>query len=198
MTGQVLPLWSKEMPRPRKGELPVTTAAGAAAVYFPTCVSRVMGALPGEPDDVTLMGALLNVAERAGVKLYIPQDAVGVCCGVPFSSKGFDAAHHEAVNHAIESFWKWTGEGAIPVVVDTSPCSHGLLTARPHLTAENQARFDKLRIIDSIEFANDRPAAAADGDAQSTFGGAAPGVLGHQDGNDEQAGEALPRPVATR
>jgi len=26
----------------------------------------------------------------------------------------------------------------------------------PHLTAENQARFDKLRIIDSIEFANDR------------------------------------------
>ena len=155
MTGQVLPLWSKEMPRPRKGELPVTTAAGAAAVYFPTCVSRVMGALPGEPDDVTLMGALLNVAERAGVKLYIPQDAVGVCCGVPFSSKGFDPAHHEAVNHAIESFWKWTSQGAIPVVVDTSPCSHGLLTARPYLTAENQARYDKLRIIDSIEFAND-------------------------------------------
>jgi D-lactate dehydrogenase len=156
VTGQVLPLWSKEMPRPRKGELPVTTAAGAAAVYFPTCVSRVMGALPGEPDDVTLMGALLNVAERAGVKLYVPQDAVGVCCGVPFSSKGFDPAHHVAVNNAIERFWKWTGEGAIPVVVDTSPCSHGLLTARPHLTAENQARFDKLRIIDSIEFANDR------------------------------------------
>jgi D-lactate dehydrogenase len=155
MTGQALPLWSKEMPRPRKGALPVTTAAGAAAVYFPTCVSRVMGALPGEPDEVTLMGALLNVAERAGVKLYVPQDAEGVCCGVPFSSKGFDPAHHEAINHAIERFWKWTGEGAIPVVVDTSPCSHGLLTARPYLTAENQARFDRLRIIDSIEFAND-------------------------------------------
>ena len=75
---------------------------------------------------------------------------------MPFSSKGFDPAHHEAVNHAIERFWKWTGEGAIPVVVDTSPCSYGLLTARPYLTAENQARFDKLRIIDSIEFANDR------------------------------------------
>ena len=156
MTGQVLPLWSKEMPRPRKGELPVTEAAGAAAVYFPTCVSRVMGALPGEPDDVTLMGALLNVAERAGIKLYIPQDAVGVCCGVPFSSKGFEPAHHEAVNHAIERFWKWTNQGAIPVVVDTSPCSYGLLTARPHLTAENQARYDKLQIIDSVEFANDR------------------------------------------
>jgi D-lactate dehydrogenase len=153
VTGPVLPLWSKEMPRPRKGVLPVTTAAGAAAVYFPTCVSRVMGALPG---DVTLMGALLNVAERAGVKLYVPEDAVGVCCGVPFSSKGFDPAHHEAINHAIERFWKWSGEGAIPVVVDTSPCSYGLLTARPHLTAENQARYDKLRIIDSIEFANDR------------------------------------------
>ena len=156
MTGQVLPLWSKEMPRARKGALPVTTAAGAAAVYFPTCVSRVMGALPGEPDDRTLMDALLNVAERAGVKLYVPADAVGVCCGVPFSSKGFEPAHHEAINHAIERIWTWTGEGAIPVVVDTSPCSYGLQTARPHLTAENQARFDKLRIIDSIEFANDR------------------------------------------
>lgn len=156
MTGQVLPLWSKEMPRARKGALPVTTAAGAAAVYFPTCVSRVMGALPGEPDDRTLMDALLNVAERAGVKLYVPADAVGVCCGVPFSSKGFEPAHHEAINHAIDRIWTWTGEGAIPVVVDTSPCSYGLQTARPHLTPENQARFDKLRIIDSVEFANDR------------------------------------------
>jgi len=74
---------------------------------------------------------------------------------VPFSSKGYDQGHKQAVNTAIERFWNWTQQGAIPVVVDTSPCSYGLLTSRPYLTPENQERFDRMRILDSIEFAND-------------------------------------------
>ncbi len=49
-------------------------SAGADAVYYPACISRIMGALPGEPEDTTNMQALLNIAERAGVKLYIPRD----------------------------------------------------------------------------------------------------------------------------
>lgn len=148
--------WSAEMPRPRRGALPRRTSEGAEAVYFPACISRIMGALPGEPQETSVMDAFLQIADRAGVKLSVPADIEGNCCGVPFSSKGFEAAHHASVDHTVENFFRWSNGGALPIIVDTSPCTHGLKTARPHLSRENQAKFDKLTILDSIEFAHDR------------------------------------------
>lgn len=102
------------------------------------------------------MQALLNIAERAGVRLYVPEDIQGNCCGVPFSSKGFEAAHHVAVEHTIDSFFRWSDGGRLPIVVDTSPCTHGLKTCRGHLSPAARSRFDKLTILDSIEFVHDR------------------------------------------
>jgi len=148
--------WSAEMPHPRRGKLPVRPAQGAEAVYFPACISRIMGALPGESEETTVMQALLNVADRAGVKLHVPEDIQGNCCGVPFSSKGFEAAHNATADRTIENFFHWSNGGELPIVIDTSPCTYGLRTARSHLKPENRAKFDKLRILDSIEFAHDR------------------------------------------
>ena len=145
--------WTYPMPKPRRGRLPTTPRLGASAVYYPACISRIMGALPGEPDETTNMQALLNIAARSGVKLHVPSDVTGHCCGVPFSSKGFDAGNSEAVNHTIESFYRWSDSGHLPIVIDTSPCSYGLKTCRPQLTPDNQQKFDKLRILDSVEFA---------------------------------------------
>jgi D-lactate dehydrogenase len=151
---QATPQWSAEMPRAAR-RLPRTAAEGAQAIYFPACISRVMGALPGEPAAPSLPEVLVTLAARAGVPLHIPPDAEGVCCGVPFSSKGYAPAHRAAVNQAIERFWRWSREGQLPVVMDTSPCAHGLKGARPYLSAENQLRFDRLRILDPVEFAHD-------------------------------------------
>ena len=147
--------WSAEMPRAAKAALPRTRLQGAQAIYFPACISRMMGHLPGEPAELGLPEALVALADRAGVPVHIPEDPQGTCCGVPFSSKGYLDAHRHAVNRAIERFWRWSGEGRLPVVVDTSPCTYGLKTCRPYLTAENQARFDRLRIQDAVEFAHD-------------------------------------------
>ena len=146
--------WCAEMPQPRRGAVPVRSIAQADAVYFPACISRIMGALPGEQQETSTMQALLNIADRAGVKLRVPEDTRGNCCGVPFSSKGFEAAHAAAVNHTVANFFRWSNGGELPIVVDTSPCTYGLKTARTDLTPENQAKFDKLRILDSVEFAH--------------------------------------------
>ena len=153
--GQATHQWSREMPRPAKARLPRTSPEGAQAIYFPACISRLMGALPGEPDAMSLPDVLVALAQRAGVGLHIPDDPQGVCCGVPFSSKGYAEAHAHTVNTAIERFWRWSHEGQLPVVVDTSPCTYGLKGCRPYLTAENQARFDRIRILDSVAFAHD-------------------------------------------
>jgi D-lactate dehydrogenase len=114
-----------------------------------------MGHLPGEPSEMSLMDALVTVASRAGRSVWIPTDAEGVCCGVPFSSKGYDQAHAVAVNRAIERFWEWSDAARLPVVVDTSPCTYGLRTSRAFLTEDNQHRFDRLRILDSVAFVHD-------------------------------------------
>lgn len=143
------------MPRPASSRRPTTHRAGAHAVYFPACISRVMGRLPDEADDLSLLEAFVAVAQRAGRPVWIPDNVEGTCCGVPFSSKGYDDAHGLAVNRAVERFWEWSEEGRLPIVVDTSPCAYGLMTCRPALTETNQARFDRLRILDGVAFVHD-------------------------------------------
>jgi D-lactate dehydrogenase len=150
------PQWSREMPRAARGRRPITQRASVQAIYFPSCISRVMGHLPGEPDAMSLMEAFVTVAQRAGVPVWIPADVEGTCCGVPFSSKGYEDGHGIAVNRAIARFWEWSDQGRLPVVIDTSPCTYGLTTARPYLTPENQERFDRLNILDSTAFVHDR------------------------------------------
>jgi D-lactate dehydrogenase len=147
--------WSPEMPKPAKAKLPGTSRKGAQAIYFPACITRTMGHLPGEPDELSLAEAMVTLAQRAGAPLHIPLDVEGTCCGVPFSSKGFSEAHRHAVNRAIEKFWSWSDQGRLAIVVDTSPCTYGLVTCRPYLTPENQVLFDQLTIQDSVEFAHD-------------------------------------------
>jgi len=111
-----------------------------------------MGHLPGEPDAMTQIEAFVTVAGRAEFPLWIPGDVAGTCCGLPFSSKGYDPGYHVAVNRAIARFWQWSGHGRMPIVVDTSPCTSSLLSSRPYLTPENQQKFDQLRILDGIAF----------------------------------------------
>jgi D-lactate dehydrogenase len=98
---------------------------------------------------------MVTLAERAGVAVHVPPDAAGTCCGVPFSSKGYAEAHAIAANRAIANFWRWSDGGRLPVFVDTSPCTYGLLHAREALTDENKARLDVLTILDGVAFVHD-------------------------------------------
>jgi D-lactate dehydrogenase len=147
--------WTADVPN-AAASVPRTRREGAQAIYFPSCISRVMGRLPDEVHDRSLMEVMVEVAARAGVPVHIPSDVVGTCCGTPFSSKGLSRAYTASVNLAIERFWRWSEQGRLPIVIDTSPCTYGLKTSRPYLTEENQARWDKLKFLDSIEFVHDQ------------------------------------------
>jgi D-lactate dehydrogenase len=152
--GDNLAEWMPDTPH-AAGPVPKTERTGARAIYFPACISRVMGRLPGEPEDRSLMELTVELGRRAGVPLHIPVDVAGTCCGTPFSSKGFSSAHAIAINAAMERFWKWSEQGRLPIVIDTSPCTYGFKTARSYLTQENQERFDQMTFVDAIEFVHD-------------------------------------------
>ena len=155
LSRQRLPAWTADLPQAASTRFPRTDAASAHAVYFPSCVSRTMGFLPNETSDFSLIEVVVTLGRRADSPVFIPRDLQGTCCGVSFSSKGYDQAYQFAVNQAISRFWQWSDRGRLPIVVDTSPCTYSLLTCRPHLSQENKPRFDAMRILDSVAFAHD-------------------------------------------
>ena len=147
----VAPWLTAPLPRPAP---PIAASNGMPpnAVYFPSCVARTIGALPGEPDDLSQADAFVTVAARARVNLRVPgQRLAGTCCGMPYSSKGFPQAHAIAANATIEKLWEWSSGGALPIVTDTSPCTYSLRSG-DGLTAENRGRLAAMRIFDAIEY----------------------------------------------
>ena len=150
----VVPRWTPDMPCAAP-PLPRTTPDGAQAIYFPSCMLRIFGPAEGEPERPTVPEALVALARRAGVLVHIPEDISGACCSTPWHSKGYVEGDAEISNATVERLWRWSGEGRLPVVVEGSSCAHGFRESRAVLTPENQERFDRLRILDSVEFVHD-------------------------------------------
>jgi D-lactate dehydrogenase len=139
------------IPAPAKSELPRTRRDGAAAIYFPSCLSRALGALPGEPEAASVPEAFVTVAARAGVALHVPEDVRGSCCGMPYSSKGFAQAHALAANATVARMWDWSSRGELPIVIDTSPCTYAIRLGQD-LDNKNRERLSKMQVFDGVEF----------------------------------------------
>jgi D-lactate dehydrogenase len=71
---------------------------------------------------------------------------------MPFSSKGYDRAHREMTTRTVRRLIEWSDGGRLPVVVETSPCAYGLKTCRDTLEPDLQRTFDRLTVLDGIEF----------------------------------------------
>ncbi len=140
----------------RAGPLPETGEKESAdAVYFPSCVTRVLGASREERGAAALASTIVRVAARAGLQLFIPDDVFGTCCGMPYSSKGFASAYALAASRAVDRLFRWSDGGRLPVVVDASPCAFALTTCRDALEATQRERFDAMRIEDAVSWAHD-------------------------------------------
>jgi len=157
VSDELVPSWPRGMPPPAKAALPRTERAGAAAVYFPACINRIFGPPRGDGDVAALPEALVAVSERAGAPLWIPDDVPGHCCATPWSSKGYREGAELMANKTIESLWRWSGEGSLPVVVDANSCTLGLREeVVPRLSEANAERHGGLEIVDAVCWAAQR------------------------------------------
>lgn len=129
-----LPLPAPSVPRPQ--------GAGALeVVYFPSCVSRIFGALPGE-ETLSTMEATLRCLEAAGYRVTIPEGVESLCCGLAFSSKSHQDAADRSMRGTLEALAKVTRDGALGVVTDASPCALAFL--------EHGA--PNVRVLDFVQF----------------------------------------------
>jgi D-lactate dehydrogenase len=139
----------RALPGPAAASLPASARAGAAAVYVPSCTNRIFGGGPVE--------ALVAVSARAGLPVWIPGDVAGSCCGLPWSSKGFGAAHSHKANELVERLWAWSDGGALPIVVDAASCTGQIVEpGEGTLSETNAEHLAALPILDSVAWAHDR------------------------------------------
>jgi D-lactate dehydrogenase len=151
----LVPRWDPDMP-PAAPPLPTTAAHGAVGVYLPSCTNRIFGPGHGEPEPPSLPKAFVALARRAGQPLHIPDDVAGHCCATPWHSKGYVEGTRTMADKTIAAVWRWTDGGRLPVVMDASSCTHGLKHLGRFLSPENRERFERLTILDSLEFLADR------------------------------------------
>jgi D-lactate dehydrogenase len=135
----------------------------AAAVYVPSCTNRIFGqsiqcgvghSHGAELHTGSVVDAVVTVSARAGLRIWIPSDVAGCCCGLPWSSKGFAAAHAHKANEMAERLWEWSDEGRLPIVIDAASCTGAIAEpAAGVLTEENAERHGQLEILDSVAWA---------------------------------------------
>jgi D-lactate dehydrogenase len=144
---ELVPTWPERMPAPAPPCLPPTSREGAAAVYMPACINRIFGNARAQRANPTLPEALVAISARAGLPLWIPSDVAGRCCGVPWSSKGYTRGHEHMARATAEALERWSDGGRLPVVIDASSCTHGLI---------GEHAPGRVEILDSIEWVHDR------------------------------------------
>jgi D-lactate dehydrogenase len=127
---------------PRSG----CSLAQAEYIYLPACMSRMMGGTAKQ---------LLGVCERASIRIQLPPSLAGLCCGQAFSSKGYTDVAVDKQAEWIDRAWELSDHGRLAIVMDLGSCSAFLQMGLAGLNEESRRRLRQLRILDTIEFAND-------------------------------------------
>ncbi|RYE58631.1 MAG: FAD-binding oxidoreductase [Sphingobacteriales bacterium] len=151
-----MPLWSNQI-KPTtdfnsylRKDFSATTPA---VVYYPTCISRVMGGdVAGRKN---IIDTFISVSNKAGIGFIIPKEIQQTCCGQIFSSKGFSVAYQHTVNDTVSKLWEWSNYGAMPVVIDITSCTLTLQDCSYALTPENKEKFAAITLIDSVDYVMD-------------------------------------------
>ncbi len=148
---RILPLWPLYLGRPPK--MPARTAVSGERqiVYLPSCVTRMLrvGSNGGAMD------AMLSVTKKVGIDVIVPENLHGACCGQLFSSKGFSEAYRYTANRMLTLIWGLSRQGTHPVVMDVSSCTYTMLNYWEQLDPDNRTRFEKLQILDVVDFLHD-------------------------------------------
>jgi len=139
------PVWSPAMGKSPKSVF--RSEHAAEIVYFPACVTRIMGSSNlGKP---SVAETVLTVADRAGIKVRLPKSVTGVCCGQIWEHRGYASGRRYMANHLVESMWEWSDSGQVKVMCDVTSCTKAILReVADQLTDENAERYRQITIVD--------------------------------------------------
>ena len=142
-----VPVYLTAMPTAAKsGPLARPTTADSAqdkVVYFSSCVSNNMGPSHLDPEQTPLREKTLQLLNKAGFEVIIPEQPGSLCCGQPFASKGYPEQAQQHLNQLALALLHASQQGKYPIYCDTSPCSLRLIQqlADPRLAIYDSPAF---------------------------------------------------------
>lgn len=151
LTFNKIPLWNKYLPKGADAKFKNNSISSEnnTVVYFPSCISRTMGTYSKSKYNEDQAKVMQRVFKKAGYNILYPKKLKSLCCGMPFSSKGFFEQANYKGHELYEALYDSSNNGNLPIVFDTSPC---VKTFREYLK-NNQ--LNDLKIFDSVEFVAD-------------------------------------------
>lgn len=98
-------------------------------VYFPSCINRSMGLSSMSKEEKQLFEVTVELLQKAGYQIVFPENLRDLCCGMPFSSKGFNEASKRKSTQLEKALLEASEFGAYPILCDTSPCTKKMMEA---------------------------------------------------------------------
>ena len=143
-----VPRYSDDLPRGGRARSRLGAGVGTGdeapvAVFLPACVNAMFGAAG---DGVGVTEAFRRLAERAGVRLAVPDGVDALCCSTPWTSKGHAGGREVMAGRVAASITDASHGGELTIVTDASSCTEGFI----HLLAD--AGVDA-RVEDAVAFA---------------------------------------------
>src|SRR5690606_19249258 len=126
------------------------------AVYVPACVNSMFGPAG---DGIGVTAAFRRLIERAGVSVVVPEGVESMCCGTPWSSKGFAGGYDVMQRRVLDRVAELSDGGRLPIVSDAVSCSEGfdrMLRAADYVVEDavaftRRALLPRLTVTEQIE-----------------------------------------------
>jgi D-lactate dehydrogenase len=94
-----------------------------------------------------------RVLRRAGYRVIYPEKMDGLCCGLPFESKGFFHQADRKSGELEKALLAASDNGRLPVLCDTSPCLERMRrTFGPRVTLFEPVEFTASHLLDRLTF----------------------------------------------
>ncbi len=163
LSGDRIPVWDRWTPRAAGAIVPprLDGAAVTRVVYFPSCVSRAMGTASADSERRDLHEVVLSLLAKARIEAVLPDRVDGLCCGMPFASKGITDPAEQALRRTEAALWEASEHGRLTVLCDTSPCTARLIEGlRRPLHVLEPIRFIREHVIDRLRQVDRVPSVA--------------------------------------
>lgn len=145
----LFPVWNQKINLPTF--IKAINKSNPEFIYFPCCTTRMMG----KPDgNTSLDNIILSISSKANIEVKIPENISRYCCGTIFSSKGLKPAYLNSLYNLIDWLWIESQNGELPVIFDSSSCSHTIKSCFSDLDTEHLLKWEQLKILDSTEYIN--------------------------------------------
>lgn len=144
LSGHRLPRWTPYLPAGGQTINPglINEKNPLKVVYFPSCITRSMGASGDYREKIALTLTTENLLRKAGYEVIYPERLNILCCGMAFASKGFKKIGDRKAQELNDALLEATNYGQYPVLCDMSPCLYRM----------KETLNPKLKLYEPIEF----------------------------------------------